>query len=24
VCVNVDGNQVLVIHKYFQKFGKTL
>jgi hypothetical protein len=24
VGVNVDGNQVLVIHKYFQKFGKTL
>ncbi|MEY3761968.1 MAG: hypothetical protein RL281_573, partial [Pseudomonadota bacterium] len=22
--MNVNGNQVLVFHKYFQKFGKTL
>jgi hypothetical protein len=22
--MNVNGNQVLVVHKYFQKFGKTL
>jgi hypothetical protein len=22
--VNVDGNQVLVVHKNFQKYGKTL